>query len=527
MITHDYVEGPDTEFKMIVREAKEYAIFMISPEGTISTWNEGAQRMKQFTSEEAIGQNFRMLYRKEDQKDGRPERNILAALTDGRHEEQWWRQKKDGTLFWADAVMTPIYSSKGELIGLSKIVRDLSAVKRLQEDLHAASESAESASGLKTSFVANMSHEMRTPLTAILGFSELLKDPECPAQDRALAAEVIDRNGRALLALIEDILDLARIEAGNFEVKISKVPLDDLTREVIRRHEGRAREKGISIQFKMDKEVPECICSDPARLKQILTNILSNAVKFTERGEIALNIHATKTLEGRNGIDFIITDTGPGLNEDEKRGLFAPFAQADSTATRKFGGTGLGLALSRRFAQKLGGDVTLLDRPANLGCSFRITIADLDGSFPVEIESARLPTDSTETSRVSQHCEKVLVVDDAADNRILLRAILHRWGIECDLANDGAEGVEKALQNNYDLILMDIQMPILDGNQAVRKLRAGGYTRPIVAITAHAMNEERAKAFDSGVDDYLIKPVNLQRLQEILQTYAPKNRLLH
>ncbi len=515
-------ERSETQFKLLVQEAKDYAIIMIDPKGTISSWNWGAERMKQYTAQEVIGENYSILYRIEDQKAGRPQKNMKLALENGRYHEQWWRKKKNGTLFWADMVMTPVYSRGGELLGFSKIVRDLSSKKRIDDELRAAKVSAEEASGLKSIFVANMSHEIRTPLGAILGFSEVLKDPGCSAENRLLAAEVIDRNGKVLLRLIEDILDISKIEAGKLEIEMGEILLKPFLNDIVELFDQKARDKGLFLKLKTDTNVPLIVVSDSVRLRQILSNVIGNAVKFTEQGEVSVETHRIELSSGQSGIEFIVSDTGAGLTQEQRGDLFSSFSQADSTATRKFGGTGLGLALSRRLARKLGGDIGILDHSAKGGCSFQVTVAD---GVPIESAKVAIAPSPIGTTIKDSDLKKisginVLIVDDAKDNQLLIKTVLNKWNVRSDVADDGEEGVDKAMSGNYDLVLMDLQMPILDGNQAIRKLRNAGYTRPIVVLTAHAMNDEKARAFDSGCDDYLTKPIDRSRLFEVLKNHA-------
>jgi PAS domain S-box-containing protein len=515
----------ETQFKLLVQEARDYSIFMLDPKGFITSWNEGAHRMKQYTSEEAIGQFYGMLYREQDQKAGLPEVNLRLATETGRHDGRGWRRKKDGTLFWADTVMTVVRSSLGDLLGFSKIVRDLTAKKRTEDELLAAKEAAEAASSLKTIFVANMSHEIRTPLGAILGFCEFLKEPDCSPENRLLAAEVIDRNGKVLLRLIEDILHLSKIESGKVDIELGEVTLNALVTDISSLFEAKAHDKGVALTVATAADVPQRICTDPVRLRQILSNVVGNAVKFTERGEVKIEVHRAQIDKEAEGVEFIVTDTGAGLTAKQREGLFAPFTQADSSATRKFGGTGLGLALSRRLARNLGGDVVLLDNPTIAGCSFRITIADMNATYLQSHEDARAKVASPaklEQSAIGLIEGNILVVDDSPDNRMLIQTFLKRWGIKSETASNGAEGLEMALAGNYDLVLMDIQMPVLDGNQATIALRNSDYKRPIIALTAHAMNEEKAKSFDAGFDDYLTKPIDKSRLFEVLKHYIGK-----
>lgn len=507
----------------LLREVKDNAIFEINPKGIILSWNFGAERMKQFTAAEAVGQNYAMLYRDVDRKNGRPQRNIVLAIQRGRHEEEWWRRKKDGTFFWANAVLTPIYSSSGELLSLSKIVIDLTAKKATENALRHANDAADSASRLKSVFIANLSHEIRTPLGAILGFSEVLKDTECSVQNRLVAAEVIDRSGKNLLRIIEDILDISKIDAGNLETEVSEIFLIKLLQEVVKFFEPKAHDKGLMLKIMTDADVPEIINSDPKRLRQILCNIIGNAVKFTDKGNITITVKKRSAGDEMTYIEFIVTDTGIGLSGDERKNLFMPFAQADRTLTRKFGGPGLGLALSRKLAETLGGDLSLSNADDSGGCSFKITIANMNAAYLEETVNTVSNSSIRNLPQVKKPCfagTKVLVVDDSSDNRLLLNTLLSKWGIETDFSKNGLEAVEKASQSEYDLILMDIQMPIMDGNEATRILRRSAYTAPIVAVTAHTMNEEKAKAYDAGCDDYLVKPIHIPKLLEILEKYA-------
>ena len=391
-------------------------------------------------------------------------------------------------------VQIPIRSKDelGQLAeGLNKMASDLaqSMEKRYQ---------AESANKSKSLFLANMSHEIRTPLGAIVGFSELLKDPSIKEIERREYIEIIHRTSLNLTKIINDILDLSKVEAGRLETEKSEFSLTGLLSDIRAIMELRSREKSIELSFASKGEVPEFIYSDPLRLRQILVNILGNAVKFTDHGRIAL------TYEVQDGqLIFTIEDSGIGISEDYRHLLFKVFSQADDSFTRKHEGTGLGLALSRQLARLLGGDVILLDKQLSQGCTFVAKI-QLEKS-----PTSRAQNSNARTSGVTDRFNglNVLVVEDVEENRLLLRRILAKRGMAVDTALNGAEGVEKAMQGDFDLVLMDIQMPVMDGYMATQELRRQGYRQPIIALTAHAMKEDRDKCLEMGCNEYLSKPI--------------------
>lgn len=364
---------------------------------------------------------------------------------------------------------------------------------------------AESASQLKSLFLANMSHEIRTPLGVILGFAEALKDPQMNAADRTNYLEVIERTGKNLSRIINDILDISKVESGHLEVESTTFPLQELIDELQILFQLQAQERGNVMRFQIEPTAPLTVFSDRVRLQQILVNLISNALRFTHQGEI------TVTCSFHNSTwQFRVTDTGIGLDEDQKKKLFTLFSQADQSTTRKYGGTGLGLVLSKRLAQILGGDVILEKTSLNKGSSFLATINETNianNKQPSKNEKS-LANGSVENLR-GKH---ILVVDDSEENQILLRFYLTKAGLEVQSAANGAMGVEKALKDDFDLILMDIQMPIMDGYTATKTLRAAGYNKPIIALTANAMKEDRERSIASGCHDYLTKPINSTRL---------------
>ena len=382
-------------------------------------------------------------------------------------------------------------------------------------------EAAEEASAAKTRFLANMSHEIRTPLGAITGFLELLQNSGDSKTDVQHYMSVINRNSQQLLSLIDDILDLSKVEAGKMTVEKTDFSLVEMIKDLASIFGFRAEEKGIDFKITFETPLPDKIISDPVRLRQILSNILGNAVKFTNAGQVELLIHYENDL-----LRFTVQDSGPGIRADQAVHLFQPFSQADPSTTRVFGGTGLGLVISQRLARLLGGNVQLQVSQPGQGSTFVITLeAPLSPNSKWvnsdQINKITPPKVAVAAKPLHLHNIQVLVVEDSPDNQVLLSIFLKRAGATVDLANNGIDGVEKALTGNFDIVLMDIQMPKMDGYAAMRKLRAAGYKRPIIALTAHAMKEEREMCFAAGCTKHLAKPVNRELLIEMISDLVP------
>jgi len=388
------------------------------------------------------------------------------------------------------------------------------------ETIRKAKESAEAASIAKSQFLANMSHEIRTPLTAVLGFAENLLD-SASEQDRRVAVKTILRNGEHLLEIINGILDLSKIEAGRLEVERLRVSPVQLAADVVSIMRVRADAKKLALLLKFDGPLPETILSDPTRLRQILLNLVGNAIKFTETGRVELAVKLADDSAGRKQMEFKITDTGIGMTPEQSAKLFQPFTQADGSTTRKFGGTGLGLAISRPLARMLGGDVSVASVPG-LGSVFTVVVdpGPLDAVRLLENPSEALAGEPefavTDLSSVKLSV-RILLAEDSPDNQVLISNFLRKLGAEVRIAEDGRKAVDLALAAAqsaapFDLVLMDMQMPELDGYEASRHLRAHGFTRPIIALTANAMGGDQQKCLDAGCNDYATKPIDRLRL---------------
>jgi signal transduction histidine kinase len=390
------------------------------------------------------------------------------------------------------------------------------ALARSEAELKTAKEAAETADRLKSAFLANMSHEIRTPLGAIMGFADLLKDVNLPSPEGLQYLNIIGRNGKTLVRLIDDILDLSKVESGHLQIEKIAFSITEATKEIVDLLQTQAQAKSVDLKLEFGPGLPDKIASDPVRLKQILLNVIGNAIKFTEKGLVHISVQVS--ADRRNpglALTFWIRDTGIGLSEEQVGRLFQPFSQADNSITRRFGGTGLGLLLSRRLARALGGEIELTQSAIGEGSTFKISFD------PIEIPQSITTVDHQLPSTPSTKAEgtRVLLVEDSPDNRLLIQRILKKSGVIMDMATDGHEGVQKAMQNEYDVVLMDLQMPHVDGFAATRQLRKNGYSKPIIALTAHAMREERERCLKEGFDDHLSKPVDRVALLEAVSKY--------
>lgn len=371
-------------------------------------------------------------------------------------------------------------------------------------------EQAESANQVKSLFLANMSHEIRTPLGVILGFVEVLKDPDLSHEERKKYLDTIESTGQNLSRIINDILDISKVEFGHLEIEISTFSIEDLFAELNILFRLKAEKNQNVLKFDIEASAKKQIRTDRLRLQQILINLISNALRFTEKGLVQVTYSSKE-----NNLFFQVTDTGIGIASDQVSKLFTLFSQADQSTTRKYGGTGLGLVLSKKLAQLLGGDVFLENTKISVGSTFSVNIKNqtqISDSTNKSISSHKL------NEQISKPLEgkKILVVDDSMENQMLLNVYLQKMGMKVDEAANGEIGVKKALAEDFDLILMDIQMPVLDGYSATEKLRASGYNKPIIALTANAMKEDRERSIRAGCNDYLTKPIQSNKLMQTI-----------
>jgi PAS domain S-box-containing protein len=442
--------------------------------------------------------------------DGQPRRNVLMRLTDAAGRAR---------TFMVNA--SPVPGPSGQAAGTLISLDDVTVLEEKEVQLRLARDEAEAANRAKSDFLANMSHEIRTPMNAILGFAELLRRGwQNNPQDTRRHLDTILGSGRHLLALINDILDLSKVEAGRMEVERVPCAVHEVVHEVADIMRLRAEEKGVQLRVVFPEALPAQVLTDPARLRQIVTNLIGNALKFTLQGGVTVTLRMAQAGAGADGaprLGIDIADTGIGIPADKLDAIFEPFVQAEASTTRQFGGTGLGLAISRRFARALGGDVTVSSTPGQ-GSTFHVTL----DTGPIESTATWLAPATLATVQRVQAAEgavhwhfeagRVLVVDDGAENRELVRLVLESVGLTVLEAHDGAMALDVVAREAPDLVLMDVNMPVMDGYTATRTLRERGCTLPVLALTANAMKGFEREIESAGFTGYLTKPVDIDVL---------------
>ena len=418
---------------------------------------------------------------------------------------------------------SPILGNGDKAGGVLISFDDVTELEKKEIELRKSKEEADAANKSKSEFLANMSHEIRTPMNAILGFTEVLKRGfQHDEQETRKHLNTIHSSGTHLLNLINDILDLSKIESGNLEVESIACPPHTIIQDLVTVFQVKAREKGLSLRYEPEGAIPETILSDPVRLRQIITNLIGNAIKFTEQGGVTI---VTRLLESgaKPQLAIDVIDTGIGMTEEQQSNVFEAFVQADSSITRRFGGTGLGLSISKRFALALGGDIEVSGEPGK-GSTFTVVIdtGPLEGVRqlnPEQIQTEQIEHQAKQQKTWAFPPARALVVDDGAENRDLVRLVLEEAGLRIDTAENGRIGSKLALENNYALVLMDVSMPVMDGYTAVRLMREQGLEVPIIALTAHAMAGAEQKCLDAGYTGFMSKPINIDALIGMVAEY--------
>ena len=510
--------------------SKSQMVIEFAMDGTIQNANENFLETMGYSLEELVGRHHSMFI-EPTERAGLKYATFWEKLRNGEYITAELKHiDKHGNPVWTQASYNPILDLNGKPFKIVKYSVNVTqrvlidqALQDAKQELIQAKEAAELANQTKSEFLANMSHEIRTPMTAILGFTDVLLGSVVKSEDID-SVKTIKRNGESLIGLINDILDLSKIEAGKLDVEHINCSATQVVADVASLMRVRSTSKGLELKVKFEGPIPETICSDPTRLRQVLINLVGNAIKFTETGSIQIVVRLLNGERDEPKLQFEVIDSGIGIPAEKIQKLFSPFTQADGSTTRQFGGTGLGLTISKRLVELLGGRVSVSSQIGK-GSTFSVTIATgpLDGIKMVHnsAESVLKEEATQETAIVNSETPlngcRILFAEDGPDNQRLISFVLKKAGAEVTVVDNGQIAVDEASRaleegHPFDVILMDMQMPVLDGYAATRRLRNIEYSRPIIALTAHAMSTDQQKCLDAGCDDYASKPINRKKL---------------
>jgi PAS domain S-box-containing protein len=506
---------------MLLLESVPEAIYGIDLEGDCTFCNPACLDLTGYAEpSELLGRNMHEVihYAKAD---GTPypveECVIYRAFVDGMgthgDDEVLWR--KDGSSFAAEYWSRPVHRNE-KVIGAVVTFVDISARKQAEEILRTAKAAAEAASRAKSEFLANMSHEIRTPLNGVIGMTNLALATDLTGEQREFL-ETAKLSGDALLSVINDVLDFSKIEAGKTYLEAQDFNLRESLQNMMKAFTLRASEKQLTLSCETDEQVPVMVCGDAYRLRQILTNLLGNAIKFTPAGGVALRVRVNYVDGGNAILHFAVADTGVGIAANACKMIFDPFTQADSSTTRTFGGTGLGLAISARLVKMMGGDIWVeseLGRGSEFHFTAHLGVANVSEDAAIKPIATAAPTPGSFL--------RVLLAEDNAVNRLVVTRLLEKQGHLVIAAITGREALAALSRAHYDVVLMDVQMPDMDGFEATRAIRMmekhTGRHQQVIALTAHAMIGDRERCLESGMDGYLSKPIIPQELYQVLES---------
>ncbi|KAJ5670791.1 uncharacterized protein N7477_006154 [Penicillium maclennaniae] len=507
-------------YKILVDTVKDYAIFMLDTRGIITTWNPGAAILKKYSPSEIIGKHFSIFYSPEDRDNGKPGRGLARALQEGRMEDEGWRYRKDGSRFWANVMITPIYQF-GRHVGFVKVTRDLTERKAAEARMVAAFE--ESAK-MKTDFLANMSHEIRTPMNGMQLALAMMKDTELTDQQLEYAS-IIEDSTSILLQIINDVLDYSKLSSGSFSLHSDVVDIKSILDAVMRNCRSLLK-PGVELTCSIPPDLPKAVRGDPLRYRQVVQNMLGNAVKFTESGYIRLSTTFAPSESDPQAytVTTELADSGVGIPECALNTLFTPFSRfADSTG-QQYQGTGLGLSICKSLAELMDGAVGYRPGPQGKGSVFWFTarMGHINTGFSAK-QPAMPSTDDPKIlmNRVREIAPRkhILLVEDNLVNHMVMLKLLQTLGFErIDVAWDGAEAVRQVKQTplSYNVVLMDISMPVLNGLEATSQIRSMGIDVPIIALTANALKGDMETYLAKGMNDYIGKPIHRDQLLQVL-----------
>ena len=489
--------------RLLVESVQDYAIFMLDPDGTVRGWNSGAQAIKGYAAHEIVGRHFSVFYTPEDQQAGKPEKALRAARPQGRVEDEGWRVRKDGSLFWANVVVTAIRSPAGELIGFAKVTRDMTDRRRL-EDL-------ERSSRRMNEFLATLAHELRNPLAPVRNALTLMQLEPMLSPTLRNSRDIIDRQISHLTRLVDDLLDVGRFNTGKVKLRREPVRMEELVsrsvetvRPVI---EARGHQLSVSVP-----EQSVWVYGDPTRIAQILQNLLINAAKYTpDGGRIEI-----RTEQREGFVDISVTDNGRGLAASQLESIFELFVQGDNSEAPHESGLGIGLTLARSLAERHGGTISAHSPGPGLGSTFVFRMPSGEGLGRGDAQPS--------AGEVLPRGQRIMVVDDNRDSADSTMSILRALGHDVVSAYDGPSALELARRVRPDVVLLDLAMPGADGFETLKLLRVqpGMYKSFVIAMTGYGAEEDKQRTRDAGFDAHLVKPIELDSLMRLLyQAGAP------
>jgi PAS domain S-box-containing protein len=512
-IAQESLRQSEERYRLLVEGIPDYAIFLLDPQGNVASWNLGAERITGYKAEEIIGQHLARLYPRESAAQGKAERELRTAAAQGRFEDEGWRVRKDGSLFWANAVLTALRTPDGKLQGFAKVMRDLTARVKAEEQARrlvreqAARVEAESAARSKDQFLAMLAHELRAPLAPLLAGLTLLRRSSTDGATRERTVEMMGRQLRHLSRMVDDLVDASRIARGTIPINRHRLDLAQLVRTTCEDHRPLLEQAGLALTVEAP-ETPLWVNGDVTRLTQVLTNLLDNARKFTPAGG-RVTVRARAEGAARQAV-LTVADTGIGVEAEILPSVFDALAQADRTLARSRGGLGLGLNVVRGLVELHGGEVRADSPGPGLG-------AELTVRLPLEEEPAALTQNHAHPTPASQQL-RILVIEDNCDAAESLRMLMELLGHEVAVAHSGPEGLHTALRWQPDVVLSDIGLPGLSGLEVATELRRNRDTAKtrLVAISGYGSDEDRQRSRQAGFDFHLSKPADPEELERLL-----------
>ncbi|CAL4866572.1 Sensor histidine kinase RcsC [Asticcacaulis sp. MM231] len=510
---------------LMLESVQDYAIISLDEAGRIVLWNAGAQKIFGYKPKDVLEQHIEVIFTPEDCAHGAPRTELALAATNTRASDERWHMRQNGERFYASGTMAAMYDDEGRVKGFIKICRDMTAQQQAQEALLEARNAAEAANIAKTEFLANMSHEIRTPMNAIIGLSTILSKSQPLTSRQTDYIRTLSNSADSLLALINDLLDIAKIEARTVELENIPFSLTRLMQEVTSMMAVSVREKGLT--FISDGECVEerVFVGDPTRMRQIIVNLCSNAIKFTELGEVRVAITCLPAeAPDHEIICLTVSDSGIGIAPDKIDSIFHKFVQADTSINRKYGGTGLGLAITRTLVEIMGGSIKVSSAPGE-GSIFEVLLP-LQVATSDQVARSEYSLAAVQEGRVEKHLRPpVLLVEDYEPNILVATTFLEDFGYNVDIANNGLEAFDAVQRTRYVAVLMDVQMHGMNGLDATKLIREWEAAEDtprvrIIGMTAHALAGDRERCLSVGMDDYVAKPFRPEELRRKIENAA-------